>query len=259
MMPGNLFRLELSAAFADRRRTALRIGICLLLALPFILVDMPVNVKARGIVMVVLFTSFFGAAVGHARLRADMRFARLTLLPTPRVLLWLDLVLTSALARLVPTTVVLACFIFINGQSLTARAVVVLFGLFCCAVVLLTLLGIGTGRIARNNGEVHLFGALAAVILACISGITPLPQKLTWLAGTMAWNPVARLHVMLTGLATGPTAVSLTELAFASFMLGCIVLVVILRWISGGLCNTKVFDSQAIAVNNEAPVEVQTK
>jgi hypothetical protein len=255
MMPGNLFRLELAAAFADRRRIALRIGITALLALPFILVDMPANVKAAGIVMVILFTSFFGAAVGHARLRADLRFDRLTLLPIRRSLLWLDLVLTSALARLVPTSVVLVGYILINEQSLTARTVVVLFGLFSGSLVLLTLLGIGIGRIARNNGEVHLFGALAAVILACISGVTPLPQRLAWLAATMAWNPVARLHAMLTRLATGSTAVGLTELVFTSFMLGGIAVTVVLRWISSSAFRTERFDAPGIVIDNEPPLE----
>ncbi|MBW8038556.1 MAG: hypothetical protein FVQ85_00990 [Planctomycetes bacterium] len=255
MMPGNLFRLELAAAFADRRRIVLRVSVSVLLGLPFILVDMPPNVKAAGIVMVILFTSFFGAAVGHAKLRADLRFDRLALLPTRRALLWLDLILASALARLGPTSIVLAGFLLINGQSLTARAVVVLFGLFCSSVVLLTLLGIGIGRIARNNGEVHLFGALAAGILACISGVTPLPRRLSWLAATMAWNPVARLHAMLTKLATGSIAVGLTELTFVSLMLGGIAVIVVLRWISGGAFKTKGVDARDIVVDNGAPLE----
>jgi hypothetical protein len=255
MMPGNLFRLELAAAFADRRRIALRISVSALLALPFILVDMSARAQAAGIVIVILFTSFFGAAVGHAKLRADLRFDRLTLLPIRRSLLWLDLVLASALARLVPTTVVLAGYVLINGKNLTSRAVVVLFGLFCGSVILLTLLGIGIGRIARSNGEVHLFGALAAVILACISGVTPLPQRLTWLAATMDWNPVARLHSMLTRIATGSTVMGLTELVFASFMLGGIAVIVVLRWISGGAFRTERFDTQDTVVDNGAPLE----
>jgi hypothetical protein len=255
MMPGNLFRLELAAAFADRRRIVLRISISALLALPFILVDMPARVQAAGIVMVILFTSFFGAAVGHARLRADLRFDRLALLPIRRSLLWLDLVLASAMARFVPTSIVLAGYVLINGQSLTARVVVVLFGLFCGSVILLTLLGIGIGRLARNNGEVHLFGALAAVILACISGVTPLPRRLTWLAATMNWNPIARLHAMLVKIANGPPVVGLTDLAFTSFMLGGIAVIVVLRWISGGAFKTKRFDATDIVVDNETPLE----
>jgi hypothetical protein len=255
MMPGNLFRLELAAAFADRRRIALRVSVSILLGLPFILVDMSTNVKAAGIVMVILFTSFFGAAVGHAKLRADLRFDRLIFLPARRSLLWLDLVLSSVLARLVPTTVVLTGYILINGQSLTARAVVVLFGLFCGSLVLLTLLGIAIGRIARNNGEVHLFGALATVILACISGVTPIPQRLTWLAATMAWNPVARLQSMLVKIATGSTVVGLTELAFTSFILGGIAVIVVIRWISGGAFKTEGLNAPDIVVDNETPLE----
>jgi hypothetical protein len=255
MMPGNLFRLELIAAFADRRRIALRISISALLALPFILVDMPVQVQAGGIVMVILFTSFFGAAVGHARLRADLRFDRLILLPTRRAIVWLDLVLASALARLVPATVVLTGYVLINGKNLTSRAVVVLFGLFCGSVILLTLLGIGTGRIARNNGEVHLFGALVTVILACISGITPLPQRLTWLTAIMAWNPISRLHMILTGLATGSIVVGLTEFTLILLMLVGIALIVVLRWLAGGEFKTERLYARDIVVDDETPLE----
>ena len=140
MMPGNLFCLQVAAAFANRRKRLLQIGIGGLLAMPFILVDMPARAQAGGVVMVIIFTTFFGSAVGHLRLRDDRRMAQLTLLPIPRATLWLDLVLASMVARLVPAAVVPAVFVAVNGQAVTA-AVVYLAGLEC-ALLLLTVLGL---------------------------------------------------------------------------------------------------------------------
>ncbi|MHC4581832.1 MAG: hypothetical protein ACYS14_10270 [Planctomycetota bacterium] len=174
MMCGNVFRLQLMAAFADTRRIVLRVGVCVLLAMPFIFIDMPARAQAAGIVMVILFSGFFGAATGHTRLRCDSRLARLALLPISRVAFWLDLVLASALTRLVPVVVVLAGFVIVNGRGATPAALTSLLGLLLCSLILVTLLGMGTGRLARSNGEVHLFGALVCGGLAFVSGVAPI-------------------------------------------------------------------------------------
>ena len=233
MMPGNVFRLQLTAAFADTRHIILRIGVSALLAMPFIFVGMPARAQAAGIVMVILFTGFFGAAVGHARLRTDSRLARLTLLPISRGVLWLDLFMASALTRLAPGAVVLAGFVIVNGQGVTPASLVGLFGLLCACLVLLTILGMGAGRLARSNGEVHLFGALACGLLAFVSGITPVPERLTWLSTAAAWNPIAHLLAALTRLASKPATVPRVELVFASLALSAMVVIATMRWISG--------------------------
>jgi hypothetical protein len=234
MMPGNLFRLELASAFAGRRRTALRIGLTILLGLPFVLVDMPLRAQAAGIMMVILFTSFFGAAVAHVKLLIDQRFARLIVLPMPKPLLWLDLVLASSLARLVPTTTILMLYLLVNARSVSVNILTGLFGLLCASVVLLTLLGIVIGRLAGNNQQVHLFGALAVVVLACLCGITPIPQRLAGVVGALAWNPVARLNVILTQVANGTAPARSTELIFATFVLVGFIVATIQRWVAGG-------------------------
>ena len=234
MMPGNVFRLQLTAAFADTRHIILRIGVSALLAMPFIFVGMPARAQAAGIVMVILFTGFFGAAVGHARLRTDLRLARLTLLPMSPSVLWLDLVLASALTRLAPVVVVLAGFVIVNGQGVTPLSLIGLLGLLCASLVLLTLLGMGTGRIARSNGDVHLFGALACGVIAFVSGITPVPDRLAWLSTAAAWNPIACLLAALTRLASGPASIPRAEFVFASLALSVTTVIVVQRWISGG-------------------------
>ncbi len=237
MMHGNVFRLQLTADFGNRRRIFLRIGVSLLLALPFILVGIPARAQATGIVMVVLFTGFFGAAVGYARLRADLRFTRLTLLPISRSVLWLDLILASALSRLVPVMVVLAGFIIVNGQGITTAFLISVLGLLCASMVLLTILGMCAGRLARSNGEVHLLGALICMVVAFISGITPLPERLTWLTTIMVWNPISRLLTALSRLSSEPTSVPRVEFVFTSLIVGAVTVVAILRWISGGTRN----------------------
>jgi hypothetical protein len=253
MMPGNVFRLQLAAAFGDRRRTALRIAITTLLAMPFILVDMPARVQAAGIVMVILFTGFFGAAVGHARLRGDQRLARLTLLPTSRGVLLLDLAAASLLARAAPTVVVLAGFAVIKGRGVTPGTLIVLVGWLCSSLAFLTLLGMGTGRLARNNAEVHLFGALACAILAFVSGVTPLPERLAPLMAITAFNPISRMHTALIGLAAGAGPVMPAELLLASLTLGAVAVTAVLRWVLGGMRKTKGFDAPDVVVDNRAP------
>jgi len=250
MMPGNLFRLQTLAALGDRRHLILRIGISFLLAMPFIFVGMPARVKAAGIVMVILFTSFFGAAVGHARLRAEMRLARLMLLPTSRAIIWLDLVLASTLSRLVPAVIVLSGFVLINGQNIVPVSIIDLFGLLCSSLILLTLLGMGTGRLARSNGEVHLFGALVCAIIAFVSGVTPLPQKLLWLKAMVAFNPLGRLLTFLTNIGNGTTHLSNVELVFASLVSVAVIIMVIMRWISGGMSKMEKLDSLDIKDDN---------
>jgi ABC-type multidrug transport system permease subunit len=238
MILGNVFRLQLAADFGNRRRIILRIGISLLLALPFIFVGMPARAQATGIVMVILFTGFFGAAVGFTRLRADLRFTRLTLLPIPRYVLWLDLVLASAIARLVPVIIVLVLFIIVNGQGITPSFLTNVLGLLFASMVLLTILGMSAGRMARTNGEVHLSGALICMVLAFFSGITPLPEKLTWLKSTMLFNPISRLLAALTGLAGNTAFIPKVEFVLASLIVGLVIVTVILRWISGGTQKT---------------------
>ena len=234
MMCGNVFRLQLMAAFAETRRVVLRIGVCILLAMPFIFIDMPARAQAAGIVMVILFTGFFGAATGHTRLRCDLRLARLTLLPISRVLLWLDLVLASVLTRLVPVVVVIAGFVVVNGRGATPAALTSLLGLLLYSLILVTLLGMGTGRLARSNGEVHLFGALVCGVLAFVSGVAPIPERLTWLAASAAWNPIARLLAMLTRLPGEPASESGAEFVVASLVLAAIGATAAVRWVSGG-------------------------
>ena len=234
MMPGNLFRLQLAAAFANRRRHRQQLGIVGLLAMPFVLVEMPARAQAAGVVMVIIFTAFFGAAVGHMRLRTDQRMARLSLLPMSRLTLWLDVVLASMLDRLIPAAIVPAAFAAVNGQGVTATAAVHIAGLLCGSLLLLTVLGIATARLARDNGEVHLFGALACGGIALLGGVPPLPERLSWLDPVAAWNPIGQFVAALTRLADGSAAVTTSQLVSALAVIGAVAAVAAVRWVAGG-------------------------
>jgi hypothetical protein len=255
MMLGNLFRMELACALGDRRRVLLRTGVSVLLALPFIFVAMPPQVKAGGLTMVILFTGFFGAAVHHARLRSDLRLARLYALPTRRGVVWLDLALSSMLARLVPALAVLACFVSANSVHPSIRDMAGVAGLLCAALLLLTLCGMAVGRLAQSNGEVHLFGGLAAGILAFVSGIAPLPERLGWLAATTSWNPIAQLLAALKALAVEQPAVDFRVLVAAVLTLVGVMAVAAQRWVSGGAGAIFKSADAAATIDNHASLE----
>lgn len=233
MMPANLLRLQVAAAIGNRRQVLLRIGVTALLALPFIFVAMPPRAQTAGLIMVILFTSFFGAAVGHAHLRDDGRLERLMLLPTDRGLLWLDLVLAFVMTRLAPAAVVLAAFLIVNGQSIGGGTVVTVMGLLCGSLLLLAVLGVATATLARSNAEVHLFGALAVGALAFISGITPLPNRLAWLASTASWSPIHGLYATLLETAENAGRAPGGRLVVAAVMLFAVAGTMVVRWHSG--------------------------
>jgi len=252
MRPGNLFCLQLADAFADRRRVLLRAGVSVLLALPFILVGMPARAQAAGIVMVILFTGFFGTAVAHVHLREDRHLERLSLLPISRASLTLDLMLASVVSRAAPTALVLGAFVVVNGRQISASATIILAGQLCATLLLLTLLGMGTARLARSNAEVHLFGALTVGVLAVVCGVVPTPQRLAPLAAALAPNPIARLVAALVALPRGKVGISPTEIAFAALVLVATMAAITIRWIRGAGEKTQAVDSPEKTVNNAA-------
>jgi hypothetical protein len=233
MIPLNLFQLQFAETFSGKRRVAIRFGVTLLLGLPFIFVNMPAQAKACGLVMVVLFTTFFGAAISHSRLCEDGRFARLVLLPIPRAILWQDLVLSSAAGRILSTATLLAGFILVNSPVVSVASMIYMTALLTAAVILLVALGTLVGHTVGSNGQVHLFGALACAIIAFASGVVPSVPKLKWLTHAMSWNPLYQLMSGLSALTSGTIAISLVQLIVASAVLGLCTVLMALRWTSG--------------------------
>lgn len=233
MIAGNLLRMEVLSALADRRRLVLRIGVTLLLCLPFILVDIPARAQSAGIVLVVLFTGFFGTAVATARIRADGRVSRLLLLPSPRLLIPLDLLLAWTAARLVPGLVVIGAYLAVKGRYAGAAECAVAVGMLGALLATITLLGMAVGRLARGTGEVHLFGALAAGLLAWVSGLVPMPARMSGLAGALAYGPAAQLAAALEAAATGSTNVG-PAAAWGPAIMLVLAAAFACRWMAGG-------------------------
>ncbi len=232
----------------------------MLLAMPFILVDMPPRAKAGGLVMVIVFTAFFGAAVGHVRLREDRFLERLSMLPISRVSLIVDLLLASVVARGGQAAAILVVFVFINSSVMRFDILILLAGLLCGTLVLLTLFGMGIARLARNNAEVHLFGALAVGILASVSGAIPVPDRMVSLTKAFSWNPINRFVVVLTGISTGSLEISLMEVVSASLVLSLVAAAVIIRLVPRSRISREAFDrSDEIVHNSSAPIKEERR
>ncbi len=204
MTPANVFQLEIASALAGRRTLLMRLGLPCLLALPFVLFAMPVRARVAGLVMLVVFVSFFGAAVGQVRRRNDGHLTRLRLLPIPPWLVWCDQLLASAAADFAQMAPPLLLFVIVNGRTFSPWPLLGAAGLFCAAVLLLNGLGMLLALAMKSNPEVHLAGALAVGVIAFFSGIFPVPPRVQGIVGAVAsWSPVARFASAFAGLADG--------------------------------------------------------
>ena len=237
MMPLNLFRLQLMDTLTGRSRLAVRFGVTLLLALPFILVKMPTAAKTSGVVMVILFTSFFGTAIAHARLCEDGRFSRLRMLPIPTSLLWLDLTLAYAVGRLVPAGILLAGFIIINAGHVPPTAWAYTVSLLCIAVLTLVALATLIGHLCRSNGQVHLVSALTCGVIASVSGIIPAAPRLSSLTAVLDVNPLYQLQHTLSDMIEAAATISSLKSIIYFIIMAVFIFVIILRWIAGSIPN----------------------
>jgi ABC-type multidrug transport system permease subunit len=196
--PANVFQLELAELLKSRRTLALKLGVTVLLGLPFVLFNMPLAAKTAGIIGLLIFTSFFGAAVALARRRADGRFRALLLLPVSRPALFLDMLLSATVLDMVQIGVVLALFAGLNGPKLSLPVLFNGLARLAQAVLLLNTLGLALGLSLRRNPEVHLAGALCTAVLLLLSGQIPVPERLERLVAPLVRvNPAARLAGVL--------------------------------------------------------------
>lgn len=237
MTPLNLFRLQLMDTFTGSARLTVRFGVTILLALPFIFIDLPMPAKSSGLVMVIMFTTFFGSAIAHARLCEDGRFTRLRLLPISRPILWLDLVLASAINRMIPAAILLTGFIIINGPTVSFVFLIYIAFELCATVVLLVISATLLGHAARSNGQVHLFAALVCACIAFISGVIPTAPKLASVTAALAANPLYQLRNALSGMTNETLTISSLKFIMSCIILAVFALVIVLRWNTGTIGN----------------------
>ena len=210
MRTGNIFQLEVASAAAGGRTLLLRLALPLLLALPFVLAEMPPRAQIGGLVMLTLFISFFGSAVAVGRRRTDGLRMRICVLPLPVWLVVLDFVLAGTLVDLWQMAGVVILFAAVNAAASGLGNLAQVVACLLIVLVVLNLLGMLLAAAMKNNAEVHLTGALAVGIIAFVSGVFPVPPRLGALvAWIRPWNPVAGLAQSLGALVegTGPDGV----------------------------------------------------
>ncbi|MFC1607302.1 hypothetical protein ACFL47_04960 [Candidatus Latescibacterota bacterium] len=195
MKPSNVFQLELSSAFYSRRSLIMKILFTFLLSFPFVVIAMPLRVRIAGLMMLLIFSSFFGAAVTIVRRRSDGLLGRLRQLPVPAWKIMGDFTLSGAVVDIIQMGSVLTLFLVVSGQGLYVGSLMITAGLFCATVVLLNILGIILGFMVKSNSEVHLAGAFLVGIIALISDLLPVPSRLEWIITSICrWNPLTLLH-----------------------------------------------------------------
>jgi ABC-type multidrug transport system permease subunit len=204
MRPANVFQLELAVNFASVRTFIMKLGFTMVLGFPFILFSMPPRVQVAGLVMIVLFICFFGAAVAFVRRRNDGIMERLKLLPIARWKILADFLLSTTAADIIQLSPLIILFILVHGSQIGLGAIVSVFGMLVFTVLFFNLLGLLLGWAMRSNPEVHLIGALATATIAFISGILPVPVRVRPVIETASrWSPLHLLSLNLAHMEKG--------------------------------------------------------
>ena len=162
--PSNVFQLEMTDSLGNKRALALKLGLTLLMSLPFVLFALPPEAKVAGLIALLTFTSFFGATVGIARRRSDGRLGRLRNLPIGGFSIGTDLVLSSSAMDMLQMGMVLALYAWANGLPPSPALLLEIAAPLVQAVTLFNAAGLLVGLLLRDNKEAHLAGALCVVL-----------------------------------------------------------------------------------------------
>jgi len=213
----------------------MRLGLAFLVGAPFVFVRMPPRIQVAGLVTLVIFTTFFGAAVGMTRARAEGRLARLSLLPIPRWKALADIVLSNAVIDMLQTAPLLSLFILINGSDVKPAILIPLTGFYCATIFLLNMIGVLVGWVMKSNPEVHLIGGISVGIVVFISGLFPTPERIARpIAFIAPWNPVSELARLLEQAVEGVQSAGAMESWFGAMILIAAAGLLVGRFFSGG-------------------------
>jgi ABC-type multidrug transport system permease subunit len=208
MRPTSVYQLELAAVFSNTRSIFMKLGYAYLLGLPFALIQMPATVRVIGITMLILFTSFFGAATSLVTRRTEGQMARLGQLPIRRSSLYSDFLLSGAVIDIAQVGVVLILLLLVNGNGVSLALAAAIAATFVLSVLFLNILGMLLGLVSKNSQEVHLIGALGVGIIGFLSGLFPTPDRIEGLIA--ASSSVSPLHMLAVTMEWGmdPEAVA---------------------------------------------------
>ncbi|HCM26732.1 MAG TPA: hypothetical protein DIC34_09345 [Treponema sp.] len=202
--PSNVFQLEMTDSLGNKRALALKLGLTLLMSLPFVLFALPPEAKVAGLIALLTFTSFFGATVGIARRRSDGRLGRLRNLPIGGFSIGTDLVLSSSAMDMLQMGMVLALYAWANGLPPSPALLLEIAAPLVQAVTLFNAAGLLVGLLLRDNKEAHLAGALCVGLLLVLSGQIPAPATAqAIMAPAIRLNPAFRLAQALLGAGKG--------------------------------------------------------
>jgi hypothetical protein len=208
----------------------IRLGFTLLVGLPFILISMPTRIKISGLLVLMIFTTFFGSAVSIVRRRTEGHYNKLKLLPIPMWSILSDMVLANGLIDFFQMGILLALFSLVNFNGITLIAALSISGLFIINIFILNIWGILLGHFVRNNSEVHLFGALGVGILAFLSGLFPVHSSLKNIIEIVSsWNTVSILRNNIMGLATESYYCNVPSTIISTLVLIAFLLILFMR------------------------------
>lgn len=229
--PANTFQMECADILGNPRKMVLKVVFTLLLGLPFVLADMPGRVRLAGVGFLILFSSFFGASVGMVRKKTAGLTLRLALLPIPGIVWLSDFVLAGSLMDFFQSGTILALYLLIHGQAVTVGAVLFAASLFAVTVLILNALGIMLGQWLSSNAEVHLAGALSTLMLAFMSGLVPVPERLRFIQSVaVRYNPLDLLLNILGNCAESGAHVSGTNIMWSLAVISGLTSLILYRW-----------------------------
>jgi hypothetical protein len=230
MKPANLFQMETAALLASRRTLCIKLAFPLLLGLPFVLLEMPLNARLAGLVILLVMVAFFGSSVAFVRRRREGRMGRLMILPVSMGRIMGDLLLAGIVVDLMQMGSVVIVFVFVHGSGMALETAVTTAGLLAAALLLLNVMGMALGYAMNENSEIHLTGGLVSGVIILFSGILPVPAPIQRVIEPVAaWNPLFLFAENMRRLVEGRAMDSTAVFLFSGLLLCALASALIIR------------------------------
>ncbi len=230
MNPANIFQLEMAMLFAGKKTLFMKLGLTLLIGFPFIFIDMPPAIKRAGLLVLLIFISFFGSSVAMVRRRTEGHLKKIATTPIPKRVWFFDYLLANVTVDVMQIGLVMLLSLIINRQSTDIVRVVTGAALFLLTITVYNVLGMALGLSLKSNSEVHLFGALGVAFLVLLSGALPVPDKLESVVYSVArWAPAYHLSRLMLPGGSGGFSLRGIALLLPLLVIGCFIAFLLLR------------------------------